>query len=742
MKRSFVGWLFLVPGSLAAVTETVPVEENVGTAQEPSAYVLEAPRFATPPTIDGRMAEGEWVGAVVATDFTQLVPDEGAPASEATEVHIGYDSGNLYFAVRAYDSEADKLVANMLVHDADLSYDDTIRIILDTFHDRQSGFLFATNPLGVQVDALVRQEGAEVNVDWDGAWSCAATRDPEGFTVEIEVPFKTLRFPRSREQVWGINIGRSIPRKQEENFWKPMSRAYGFYARYKISQFGELTGLEEIERQRRIRFKPYAIAGWEDEDAERSGDWELDAGIDVKVNLTSDLVADLTYNTDFAEAQADAQQINLTRFRLFFPEKRDFFLEGANLFFFGDRPEPYRLEVDNLLFFSRQIGLTRNGRYTIPVVGGAKLTGEAGLFSLGMLNITTDELSYTDGSGAELFEPRTNYTVLRVKRSVLEKSAIGVIGLDKNPSGGATNRVVGADWDFALGDHLKTGGYLAKSSTPGFEGDDWAGFADVYWDSKRSRMHLAYTEIGENFIDELGYIPRTGIRKLRSDMNLVLWPENDRWRQIWFTWDLDYITNSDGDIESRVNTLMANGFFESSAGLSFKLFDNLEVLTEGFPIHRDVVIPPGSYRFTNYFFGFQTDYSKEFGAAGRLAFGDYYDGRLLQVFGAVIYRPIEGMFSAVVYDRTHVDLPTGEFTTHLVQGEITYAFTSRLSARAAFQWLKDDNSLVKAVLKWTYLPGSDFFVVFEELSDLTEPGVPFTAGIPGRSILTKTVLLF
>ncbi|MCP4660354.1 MAG: carbohydrate binding family 9 domain-containing protein [bacterium] len=738
MKPSFVCWLLLVPGSLAAVA----AEEGAAAAREPSSYVLETSRFATPPTIDGRMAEGEWAGAVLATDFTQLVPDEGAPASERTEVHIGYDPENLYFAVRAFDSEADKLVANMLVRDADLRYDDTIRIILDTFHDQQNGFLFATNPLGVQVDALVRQEGAEVNLDWDGIWSCAATRDPEGFTAEIAIPFKTLRFPRGPEQVWGINISRSIARKQEEDFWKPMSRAYGFYARYKISQYGELTGLREIAGARRVRFKPYAVAGWDDQNAERSGDWELEAGIDVKAHLTSDLVADLTYNTDFAEAEADAQQVNLTRFRLFFPEKRDFFLEGANLFFFGDRPEPYRGVVDNLLFFSRQIGLSRDGRYAIPVIGGAKLTGAAGDFSIGMLNLTTDELSYTDGAGRSVFEPRTNYTVLRLKRSVLEKSAIGVLGLNKDRSGGAGNRVVATDWDFAVGDHLKTGGYLAKSSTPGLEGDDWAGFADVFWDSKHTRMHLAYTDIGEIFNDELGYIPRTGIRKLRSDMNYVLWPEGDRWRQVWFTWDLDYVTNRDGDLETRVNTLQANAFFESSAGLSFKFYDNLEVLTQGFPIHRDVVIAPGTYRFRNYFFGFQTDYSKKLGGAGRLAFGDFYDGRFLQTFGAVIYRPTEGLFGALVYERTDVDLPAGRFVTDLVQSEITYAFTSQLSVRAAYQWLQDDNSLGKAILKWTYRPGSSFYVVYEQLRDLTEPEVSFTAGIPGRSILAKTVFLF
>ncbi len=735
-KRLWALWLLPLTG-IPAAGEPAPEVGNEGR------YVVEAPRVAAAPVIDGAMAAGEWDAAAVVTGLTQLVPDEGAPATERTEVRIAYDAEHLYFGVRAWDSEADQLVANTLNRDGLLDYDDAIHIILDTFHDRKSGFLFATNPLGAQIDALVRQEGEEINLDWDGEWRCAASRDPEGFTVEIAIPFKTLRFAAAGEQVWGFNIRRSIARKQEEVFWKPMSKTYGFYARYKISQFGELSGLRDLGSGRRYQLKPYLAAGWEDQNTGRTGDEVLEAGLDVKFRLTSELVADLTVNTDFAEAEADVQQLNLTRFPLLFPEKRGFFLEGANLFYFGDRPEPYR-EADNLMFFSRRIGLTDHGGQAIPVLGGVKLAGEAGLYSIGALHVTTDETAYLDVLDERRIEPLTHYSVLRVKRRLFERSSIGLIGLNKDPDGAGANRVVGADWDFAFGKNLKTGGYLLRSSTPGLSGEDWAGAADVGWDSKHARMRFAYVEIGRHFNNEMGFVPRLGIRHLRADLNAILWPEKGPVRQAWFLFDIDYITDTEGAIESRLRTLQANGFFHNSAGYSFKTFDHLEVLTAPFEIHPGVVIPPGSYSFRNYFFGFQTDYSKTLGGAGRLLFGDFYDGELVQTFYGVLYRPIDGLSLAGYYERTEVELVAGEFVTGIFQGDLNYSFSPVISTKASYQWNSEKNSRLRLLFKWTYKPGADFFVVYEDLRDLTGPLDRFQrqVGVPGRSIMSKIVFAF
>ncbi len=733
----FLLWL-LLPGLVlaGAVSASAAAEET------PQRQRLEARRLATPPVIDGQLAEDEWEGAALLTGFTQLVPEEGEPATEKTEVHVGYDEENLYFGVRAYDSEPDKLVANIMTRDGEITYDDTVTIILDTFRDRQSGFLFTTSPLGVKVDALVRKEGEEVNLAWDGEWSCAASRDAAGYVAEIAIPFKTLRFAAAEEQVWGFNVSRSIARKREEVFWQPMTKDYGFYAAYTVSHFGELAGLRGIRQGRRYDLKPYLSVGKEEPHSPSRDEEEiLEAGLDLKIHLTSNLVVDLTLNTDFAEAEADVQVVNLTRFPLFFPEKRGFFLEGASLFYFGDRPEPYRL-ADNFFFFSRRIGLTADGSQKIPVLGGVKLTGEVGKLGLGVLHLRTDEEELPGPGGTTFVEPETDFTVIRLRRAVLEKSSIGLLALNKDPGTGS-NRLVGADWDFALSDGLATGGYVIKSTTPDFE--DWAGSADVNWDSRKTRVRVAYTEIGKNFNDEMGFVPRLGIRKFRGDFNYNIWPEESRVRIAWLTYDIDYITDTDGELESRVQTVQANGFFQSSAGLSFKYFDNLEVLKVPFRIHRDVTIPPGSYSFDNFFFGFQTDYSRRAGGAGRFAAGDFYDGEFVQLFGSFVLRAVEGLLWFTHYQWTEVRLPAGDFIAELFEVELSYAKSSPdVSAVALYQWNREDNSFLRLVFKWVYRPESAVFVVYEDQRDLTGSLDPFrpSIGIPGRSLLVKTVFAF
>lgn len=720
-------------------------------AAEPSPeFRVEVPRLAQAPEIDGLLGDEEWAGSALLDGFVQLEPEEGVAATEGTEVRVGYDEANLYFGVRARDAAADDLVANILKRDGDLSYDDTIEIVLDTNGDRRTGFLFATNPLGVEVDALVRAEGEEINLDWDGLWSCRASQDAEGYTVEIAIPWKTLRFPEREVQEFGFNVARLVPRKRELSFWKPMSKDYGFYARYKVSELGTLGGMRDLEQGRSWVVAPYVTGGWDDQSVDGSGDGTVDGGVDVKWQITSDLVADFTLNTDFAEAEADAQQVNLTRFPLLFPEKREFFLEGASLFYFGERPEPYRA-AETQLFFSRRIGLTDSGGQEIPVLGGAKVTGRLGSWDVGFLNLTTREEDVELPGGDSFTEPRTNYTVARVQRDLPGDSSVGLLALAAEPSGPDYNRVVGIDWDVGLHDNLRTGGYFAQSRTrdrlAGFEEDDWTGYADVNWDSKHSRARVAYTEIGEDFVDELGFIPRKGVRKWRAYGDAILWPKPENplnIRQAWFTYGLDYVTDRHDNLETRVNTLQFNTWLNNNAGVAFKWFDNLEVLTAPFEISPGVVIEPGEYQFQNFFFGFNSDYSKPLGLVGRAAWGEFWDGDLLQTLYGVTYRPVPGLFTVLVYERYDVELTAGDFVEELIQNEITYAFTPRLAFSSSLQWRADQNFLARAVLRWTYAPGSDFFLVVENLEDQTDGEVPFdfSAGVPGTQILTKTVFSF
>jgi hypothetical protein len=730
---------FLLGASIALALPGAVLAQN----NPAGGYVTRPVRFATPPVIDGKLDEPVWQTAAKLDGFRQLEPDEGGPASEATEVYLGYDENNLYVGARCHDSEPGKMVATVLTRDADLNYDDSLQIILDTFHDRRGGFLFATSPVGVQVDALVRSEGEEVNFSWDGIWTVRTTRDAGGWTMEMAIPWQTLRFPGRPEQDWGFNVERYVARKQEKSYWKPMRREYGFYARYKISQFGELVGLEGARQGRRFQLAPYLVAGAEQPPG-GSTSRVTHAGGDLKFNVSTDLVADLTVKTDFSETEADEQDVNLSRNSLLFPEKRVFFLEGASLFYFGDRPEPHHVADQNFLFFSRKIGLTPDGRAVIPLLGGVKLTGYQGDTSVGALSLQTEATRKPDGYGGLIDEPRTTWSVVRVKQAIGEGSSFGILGLSKDASGDH-NRVGGMDWDLALNPNLRAAGYVAKSTTPGIQSDEWAGSSDVFWDSRSWRFHYAFSQFGEGFNDELGYLLRTGVRHWRADQDYVLWPETGPFKQTWFTYDMDYYTDrATGQIQTRVNNLQANAFFRNSAGISFKFYNNLEVLTSPFEIKHGYVIPPGSYHFSNYFFGFQTDYTRAFGATGRLAWGDYYDGSYLQAFYYLSYRPVPGLLTELTFQQTQVRLKEGTFNSDIFLGTTSYSFSPRLATRVWVQWARGANLREKLDVNWEFRPGSKLFIVYENIKsyvDFFDPRQPLF-GTPGRSLLAKIVVLF
>lgn len=736
------------PAGPAAPVPTVPTPPATappatGQPPAPGRYAVSPVRFATPPVIDGKLDDAVWRTAAKLSGFKQLIPTEGAPATEPTEVFLGYDTDNLYIGARCYDDEPKRVFATALTRDAEITYDDTLQVIFDTFRDGRNGFLFATNSAGVKVDALVRNEGEEVNYNWDAVWTVKATRDSGGWSVEMAIPWRSLRFPVKTEQDWGFNVERFVSRKQERSYWKPMLLAYGFYAPYKVSQFGEMTGLEGVQQGSRFHFNPYLLASRQDP-AAGSPSTTGRVGGDLKVNITPELVADLTYRTDFSETEADEASVNLSRSPLLIPEKRPFFLEGANLFYVGDRPEPQHPADENFLFFSREIGITPDGRAQIPVVGGVKLTGHEGDYDVGALSLQTEAVHGPDGYGGRIDEPQTTYSVLRLKREIGDSSSFGIMGISKDATGDQ-NRVGALDWDVSLGPNLRNGGYLAKSSTPGVTGEDYNGSTDFYWDSRNLRFHYVYTDIGRNFNDELGYIQRLGVRQYRADNNVIVWPERGPFRQAWFTYNLDYIADRDtGEIQTRINNLQANAYFRNAAGISYKFYDDLEVLTAPLEIKRGLFIPAGSYHFDNYFVGFQTDYTKPLGGAGRLAWGDYYDGHFLQYFYFVSYRPLPGLFADATYQETQVTLKEGSFTTDILLGEANYAFSPELSVRTWVQWTRGANLESKLILDWEFRPDSRLYVVYQDLKtyvDFFDPRQP-VFGTPGRSLIIKTVFLF
>ncbi len=705
----------------------------------PPEFVVSAPVFSSAPKIDGHLDDEVWRAAVVIDTFIEIEPDKGEPASEKTEVMIGYDEKNLYIGARCY-TEPGNINAVMMQRDAYLGDEDSLHIVLDTFHDKRSGFYFAITPLGAQVDGLVRSDGDEVNLSWDGIWYSATSQDAEGWVAELAIPFRTLRFPKEEEQTWGLNLHRKIVHTREYVLWRPAESSNPETAVFKLSQAGELTGLKGLKQGRTLDIKPYVLARIDQSDT-RGDDEDLEVGVDVKKGLTSGLTLDLTYNLDFAEAEADHQQINLTRFKLFFPEKRDFFLEGASLFYFGDRPDNLR-SSQSILFFSRRIGLTEDAQHEVPVLGGAKISGRAGGMDIGFLNLTTDEVG-------ELGEPRTSYTVLRLKRNILEKSSVGLMWLNKAVKNGADNSSMGFDWDFGAGKYFRTGGFLAKTSTPGLEGDDRAAMADVVWDSKYLFAKGSYTDIGQNFNPEMGFFPRLGIRESRGTAIVNTFPKLGNLRGVYFVEELVHVTDQNGDLESQNIFSEIDVSWNNFALIAFKFSDRTEVLKTSLEIHPGVFVPPGRYDFLSYFMGWQSIPDKPVLVFSRMEVGELYDGDFSELVLGFWLRPVRGLLAIIIIDHTDVDfperpefnLPARDFTVDLVSFNVTYAVSPTLSGRTLVEWRKDDNLDANIAVKWIYKPGAAFYLVYNERRDLTGQ-LGTLSGPTDRSFIAKATFFF
>src|SRR5436190_795497 len=474
LKRFRALMLVLSLTFFAVVTQAQQPFTNVNTQETATASPTPLPQDSTGPQrihilrvtepikIDGKLDEPEWSSAEAATDFRQETPTEGAPASEKTEVRVLCDDKNLYLGIRAFDAEPARINARELVRDSLFATDDTIAIVLDTYHDRRNAFRFVVNPLGTQQDALITDEGRDINLSWDGSWISAGRIDAKGYVVEIAIPLTTLRFKEGIE-AWGLNVSRVIRRKNEENLWTSWQRSFGLE---RVSQAGDLDGVNEIRRRRLREIKPYASGEWR-EGVPLIGRNGLDAGVRgnigievAKLGITPSLTAEFTVNPDFGQAEVDDQIVNLSRFSVFFPEKRDFFLENSGIFLFGRQGE-------NQAFFTRRIGLTDRGQ-PVPIDYGVKVTGKIGPYNLGFLQVQTRKLG-EDSTGLGI--PRQQFSVLRVKRDILKRSYIGAIFVNRQ---GATavgesnyNRVGGADAEFNLTDHYKVKAFWMGSATPG-----------------------------------------------------------------------------------------------------------------------------------------------------------------------------------------------------------------------------------------------------------------------------------
>jgi len=492
----------------ALFAQTAYNRENIDNPRHREYHIVKTDAI---PEIDGRLTDSAWKNTVFNDNFLQREPVEGAEPSERTSIAAMYDDDNLYIAVQCFDSDPRNILATEMRRDQPVDDDDCIEIILDTFDDKRSAFYFATNALGVRIDGKINDEGKNVNTDWDGVWRCKASMDENGWSVELAIPWQTLRFKEGDGVEWNANFVRTIRRKNEFVFWKLVSQDYGENGKYIMSEAGRIKGFNGLKMGGKYEFIPYLTGGIERDRQTNFNTKKLsDYGLDIKWNLTSTLTADFTYNTDFAQAEADQEKVNLERFSLYFPEKRSFFLEGAETWNFGHPSYFGYSEIQ--LFYSRRIGI-EEGRQ-VPVIGGTRLQGKAGRYSIGFLSLQSER---TVLSGEETtVVPETNYSAIRLRRDILERSTIGIMLLNKQNSS-RYNRSVGIDSYLHLSDYFSISTEAAGTFTKKDEGfigdnsDNYAGHIEMKYDSDLWDFSASYLDIAENFNAEMGFIRRTDI---------------------------------------------------------------------------------------------------------------------------------------------------------------------------------------------------------------------------------------
>jgi len=710
--------------------------------------LITAIRATEPVRIDGIFDEPFWSRAEPASDFTQSEPREGQPASERTVVRLAYDADRLYVAAYLYDSDPTGIVVNDIRKDFRADDQDAFSLILDTFSDRRNGYVFVTNAGGGRGDQQSANEGREVNTSWDAVWTVKTQRVPDGWTAEMAIPFRALRFARAAPgetatngdgqadvgMIWGINFSRRIRRRNELSYWSPVPRAF---ALTRTSLAGTLAGLPQAAGGRDLRVKPYLAARTVRETGGSSFDGTGDAGVDFKLGVTAALTLDLTANPDFAQVEVDEQQVNLTQFSQFFPEKREFFLENSGVFYVGDAARANRLfqpptpDEDLLLFFSRRIGLTETGR-EIPILGGARLTGRAGGFLVGALNTQTQSTDEQDAN---------NYTVLRLRRNVFRTSDMGAIFMMRQNTDdhGDYNRVGGADFNLRLPGETDWNSYLIATAAPGAGGDNLAWRTSFNHQGNFFHGKVGYMSIGDDFVNDLGYYRRTGIHKWLADIGIRPRPESLRRKGIremhpHITWD--YVTDLDGSL---LSMRLHNGysfFFDNGALIELSMNPRFEEIAAPLRLHPDNdPLPLGRYRWREWMVLANTDASRPLSLTFRGSAGGLYNGTQRTVNSTLTVKPSYRVRVSLGIQRTDgsLDAPVGDFVRTIWTTRANYSFSPNMFVDAFAQYDPDRNQFNTNIrFNVIHRPLSDLFIVFNEqrITGIDAPAA-------GRSLILK-----
>ena len=691
------------------------------------------------PKIDGQLTDEAWALAPAQGNFVQREPEYGKPSSEKTEFRVLYDDKTLYLGVWAWDDDAARIMASEMKRDAGLNKGDQLKITIDTFHDHRNAFYFSTNPLGAYKDANTVENGRTINYDWNAVWDNKTSIDDQGWYIEIAIPLSQLRFKTAiGESLWGINLCRILFRKNEESYWVPFPREWGASGFSRVSNAGVLSGLKDLKSRRRIEFVPYALpTAARDYVTHAEADVDAKYGGDFKFGLTNDLIADLTYHTDFAQVEADQEVVNLTRFSLFFPEKRQFFTEGAGIFDFGKAVAGLGGEAAAhdpgllALFYSRRIGLVDGQQ--VPLIGGGRVTGRIGDYALGVLNISTEEETL-----ARRQLDNANFTAIRVKRNVLAKSSVGMLLLNSVNGISEFNRALGFDAGLVLGRYVTFTSLFAKTFSPSTQstsgqaqgplrsgqapGSTSAGVVDFLWKNDKFNYGAQYQDIGEHFNAEMGYIPRLDIRagKVKGG-----WTPRPRWkgvRQLIVNGTMDYFENHDGRVESRSQDLSAHLQRQDTSGITISTAREFDNLTTPFATAA-TSLPVGAYSWTTASASYSSNRTKRvYGSLGGDA-GGYYNGdrqavRLnmtIQVGKTLLFEPN--------YTHNRVQLPgRPDYASNVLNFRASHSFSPDFYLKGFIQYNDDRKTASFNFLWWYhYKPGSDLYVVYNQGLDIDLP---------------------
>jgi hypothetical protein len=710
-------------------------------------------RVTTPPVVDGRLDEDVWGRAPVLGDFVQREPVEGNPVSQRTEARVLFDEAALYVAVWAFDDSPDLIIPGENRRDIELDQSDAVSIILDTYLDRQNGYVFGTTPAGIEFDGQVAGEGqggsggnvrqqrgsvSGFNRNWDGSWEVAVSQDREGWYAEFRIPFATLRYGGSGVQDWGLNISRRIRRGNEEAFWSQVPRQFNLY---RVSFAGTLEGVE-VPTQRQATITPYVL-GEVQKDYEAGTDADPNAAIggDAKIQITPSLTLDLTVNTDFAQVEVDDAQINLTRFPLFFPEKRPFFLENASTFTVGT-PQ----SVD--LFFSRRIGLERG--YEVPILAGARVTGKVGDWQVGFLNIqtrATDVYDADEGTDVQLV-PNENFGNVRVFREFGNRTRLGgtfISRIDTDALGEENfegyNLTYAVDGRYGVGSNLTFDGYVAGTTTPGAEGDEFAYAVGGNYETRDWGLAGSWREVGDAFNPEVGFLARDDYRFVSARiLRKFRFPQYAWFRELRphvsyrEFWDREWFTET--------AFLHIDSHFEFTNGAFFQLPAinyTTEGLREPFEISEGIIIPAGTYKNWDWGFRANTNKSAALSIDGRIDIGGFYSGTRYGTDATLTYRWLDRIVAEGRVAYYDVNLAEGAFETTLLALKAAYSFTPRIYLQATLQYLEQTGNFSGNVrFGWLNTAGTGLFVVFNTLERFAlDDREDFQEGPVNRSFIIK-----